>query len=827
MSSYTWICMIINFLQTRKPPVLPSLHERLRERPHEATNLTTQFADNLEQLSGFGRQNKETIGELLFHFFRRYGHELDYEASVISVRQGRIIPKTEKGWHIGQNNRLCVEEPFNIVRNLGNTADDFSFRGLHLELRRAFSCISDDVDLAKCCEPYVFPREEERIWERPPPKPLPVFERPPPPKSHHGRGGKGGSATTRAPKSNSSQSNRQYQHQPRRASGGATFMPNIANGHVNPLHQPQIGTSANEFAVQAQAQQNKVQQDLYRYFQYLRLRENELRNLQRVNEQRAFVHPDGQLLMRAPNPHDPLFRESPMAGEENTNANPAFRQEVYLYPQFPVALQQQRTSTNPPSPSLNPAMPESRRSIHRGSVPGSYAASIRSHSQPAARNAPPPIPYPMYPVPDIPIDPITAQVGAPIVSTEDGSTILATNDGSLFIQPAVEDSSRKEYIGFGFSAEPVQPVAPQNVVLQQIPPYESLRRRSNHPSPASLAEPFTGDVTMPAGSLSPRMRGRVSTNGSGSSFAYNSERGARPNSVRRHEDVGPVIVDGSASFVPPDTAAYVPMTFSGSTSTSDDRGFDTPGSVSDSQSQDRLDFGATDPSEQPSYAQRLMELQNQSDNVPYEMTTSMGGSMAPRNPMVSAPSPLILPLQFSEPTQPSPSLQSGLSYPQRQNAYERVSALPHPAMQSPSSRNFGEDQKEQLAPLLSPVLEMRTPSPTTTRKSELLMGYSGNNKRHSLPTVRALQPQPPPTPAPAPGLIEHEKRLSMGNAPAGYDRQPLAGQRLGESAQVNGWQQPNSKRTKSKRNSKAKMDLGSAKPGSEGATRDAEQQRGG
>src|ERR1700709_1322090 len=28
LSSYTWICMIINFLQSRNPPILPALHQR-------------------------------------------------------------------------------------------------------------------------------------------------------------------------------------------------------------------------------------------------------------------------------------------------------------------------------------------------------------------------------------------------------------------------------------------------------------------------------------------------------------------------------------------------------------------------------------------------------------------------------------------------------------------------------------------------------------------------------------------------------------------------------------------------------------------------------
>ena len=75
----------------------------------------------------------------------------------------------KKSWLLAINNRLCVEEPFNTMRNLGNTADDTSFRGIHLELRRAFDLIAAGK-LDECCEQYVFPKEEEKPEEEDTPK---------------------------------------------------------------------------------------------------------------------------------------------------------------------------------------------------------------------------------------------------------------------------------------------------------------------------------------------------------------------------------------------------------------------------------------------------------------------------------------------------------------------------------------------------------------------------------------------------------------------------------------------------------------------------------
>ncbi|PHH54085.1 Poly(A) RNA polymerase cid13 [Ceratocystis fimbriata CBS 114723] len=162
LSSYTWICLIIAFLQLREPPVVPSLHNKKYPRlPRKAGASESPFADDIAKMRGFGKNNKSSVGSLLFQFFRFYGHEFDYNKFVLSVRQGQPLTKKHKNWQHSLNNQLCVEEPFNTSRNLGNTADEYSFRGLHEEIRRAFDLVSE-AKLDECCEQYVFPKEEER-----------------------------------------------------------------------------------------------------------------------------------------------------------------------------------------------------------------------------------------------------------------------------------------------------------------------------------------------------------------------------------------------------------------------------------------------------------------------------------------------------------------------------------------------------------------------------------------------------------------------------------------------------------------------------------------
>ena len=157
--------MIIGFLQLQEPPVVPALHQMTHEKRYAAGDRRSEFADNLENLRDFGEKNTQTTGELLFSFFKFYAHEFNYSDDTISVRLGTVIPKTAK-WRRTVNNMLCVEEPFQTSRNLANSADDISHRGLHIEIRRAFDLISE-AKLDECCEQYVFPMEEEKTFQRP------------------------------------------------------------------------------------------------------------------------------------------------------------------------------------------------------------------------------------------------------------------------------------------------------------------------------------------------------------------------------------------------------------------------------------------------------------------------------------------------------------------------------------------------------------------------------------------------------------------------------------------------------------------------------------
>ncbi|KAI8579071.1 hypothetical protein K450DRAFT_243716 [Umbelopsis ramanniana AG] len=150
LSIYAWICMILNFLQMRQPPILPILHDTEGKKP------ATWFNDDLDSLYGFGTANSESVGGLLYAFIRHYAVEFDYEKQVISLRHGTHLDKSSKGWDFGRNYRmLCIEEPFDTSRNLGNSADDISIFGLRREFQRALAALSEKCSIELLCKPYV------------------------------------------------------------------------------------------------------------------------------------------------------------------------------------------------------------------------------------------------------------------------------------------------------------------------------------------------------------------------------------------------------------------------------------------------------------------------------------------------------------------------------------------------------------------------------------------------------------------------------------------------------------------------------------------------
>ncbi|ORY31743.1 hypothetical protein BCR33DRAFT_792064 [Rhizoclosmatium globosum] len=172
LSSYCWVLMCLNFLQTRSPPILPSLQkpylDQLFSKPTspQTTRKTIpatiidgvdcSFDRDAEPLS---TRNTAGLADLVYTFFRHYAVEFSYPTSVVSTRHGAVLSKREKGWDVDVDRYcrwLCVEEVFGVERNLANSADGVAVAGLRGEMRRAVEGV-----LGKVLLPYY---QQPRGW---------------------------------------------------------------------------------------------------------------------------------------------------------------------------------------------------------------------------------------------------------------------------------------------------------------------------------------------------------------------------------------------------------------------------------------------------------------------------------------------------------------------------------------------------------------------------------------------------------------------------------------------------------------------------------------
>ncbi|KAJ6155717.1 hypothetical protein N7470_006283, partial [Penicillium chermesinum] len=574
LSSYTWICLIINFLQTRDPPILPSL----QARPHREriiSGLECGFDDDPKSFAGFGRRNKQSVGELLFEFFRYYGHEINYEKSVVSVREGRLISKVDKKWHLATNNRLCVEEPFNTERNLGNTADDTSFKGLHLELRRSFNISPKQTCLA-------------------PPRHVitPIMP------TRGGRAG-GGNGNRAGGRYNNQYPIRGGFNGGRRASNtGSTKGGNGAPGS-RPLQQ---NPNMPELSMQAQQQaQSMLADQLFAQIQVLQAQEQELRLHLQQQAMAAGRRPP--LILRT-NPF--LNWNAPQrpdyVGEEFLRSQPSvvpslapgvLHNNQYL-PTYAsvsaIGTQGSSSSTNPSSPSVTAQdfRPEPRRgSAANGS---SSNSSLRAQSQPArAQHSPSSQQYSqLYQAPR-PFDTSFAPSQGLGLESEGGDG--SGDESSPHRIDPFDGGRSQDYLGY---LSPSQEQLQQHLSmlsLGAVPPngYASSYLPMQHDYQSNLlpSDPQSGIISSEAQST----RSEQTPTGSSRSPAPPQRSTSRPAAPA---DRGPLIVDGSVppgenrvSYVPDLTDSYTAMT--NFTSNSDDQTINTPASFSDSLSQDFQD----------------------------------------------------------------------------------------------------------------------------------------------------------------------------------------------------------------------------------------------
>ena len=850
--------MILNFLQTRNPPILPSLHQQFAAEKASTEGKYSSFNDDIDQLRGYGKDNKETLGELLFQFFRRYGHDIDYAKNVISVREGRSISKEAKRWHLMQNNRLCVEEPFNTERNLGNTADDISFRGIHLELRRAFDLVSA-ARLDECLEQYSFPATEERFWEKPAPKPAPVLARSRS-QSQSSRGNKGGGHGSRGgrhhPNNNHPKS--------RRASSAASTnkLPLQPNGVHGPGDRPLL---SHDQVIQAQFDQLKLNRLFFDEMQTLQRQEYELRLKQAQNQLQAEMQlqTSGDGPPNAPRSARELSHRFQTATQVSLTAplraGPHF--PPFAYPQVP-GTPHQNGHTQPSSPSLRSVQPDLRRSLHRSSAAdGSSIGSIRSHSQPARAM---PVNVAMQTAPPIPLNPqqflhyqsLHQQQQSQqdqLYHAFEAQGGYRHTEGPMYqdprrhsMQPPFEDITFKEYAGYWIPDSPPSHAYREDVRMPRMPQPLDLHSKIRGIPP--IVGRLRDESRSPSPSPALPLRDRAFSLQSASSGPIRRQRFERVQGTGPPRPSGPIIVNGTDAcplpdFAPTPESSSHTTTVSETTSRSDDQQYETSatGEMESYLNGINEDSFMNDPHRHHYHGYPLLER-------PQNIRLDPKGNIEPRSGRLS--NRLTDPVASNDTSKHSERTRKsggGLGIQFGEVEYTYPASRPDPSAireQSRTSNNVSQTDPQTTVsstshpekalipvPLLSPVREVRTPSPVGKRKEDFAsIAKVGGMTRPSpgkmnlyIPAFselakakkekdkvqqgqgrqegngRANDSRSPkangvtPLKSPPKTIIDHHPRPAQ-NTPSSVSPNPS-----GSQMQANGWQQQVSKKNKKNR----------------------------
>ena len=734
-----------------------------------------------------------------------------------------------------QNNRLCVEEPFNTERNLGNTADDTSFRGIHLELRRAFDLVKD-ARLAECMEQYNFPSTEEKVWEKPPPKPVPVLTRSRS-QSQSSRGNRGGAGHRGGGRHGPGH----RAGQPARRASSAAAMNKFAASQVGLQGVRGREFPPREHHLQEQYDQLRLHHHLFNRFQFLQAQEHELRLLQAQAQLQAQVEAahglgNGSSVSQQALTDISMNTQIPLTAPLGSGQH----FHPFAYPQVP-GTPQQIVHTQPSSPAMKPVQPDLRRSLHRSSAADSaYASNPRSHSQPAR---PLPFSLALQNAPPMPLNStgylqyqqqLRQQQQNPYRAMEAGQggyrpaeTLYTQDPRRLSIDPPIEESVPKEYVGYWVNDSP--PSRPHRVdsMASRSPAYQDVHPRVRGVPQSVTRLRDTSRSPSPSPTLPFRDR----------SFSNQSASSAPPGPLQARIDrvpavmpgprtSGPVIINGSDGWMMPDysmtaDASSHTTTLSEATSGSDDQFYETPttAEIETPGQGHNFDDGFSNLEDRKHYFHAQMTVES-----PFTMSSYNNGYADSTKQRINGP-PTEIPPYHNTTRRPNqgnrPAGGLGIQFGEHEVSAKTERRPPPEAGRAPVASSNAESHPEQNnaraeaflmpIPLLSPVREVRTPSPSATRRREMKEADAPrSNKRLGgkmdlyIPSfadlVRARQEKQT-------GALEQQPNGFTSSHPAGSARSiesvrtPRTNQQPESSKtqpQVNCWQQPGKKSRKIK-----------------------------
>ncbi|CAO3566923.1 unnamed protein product [Mortierella alpina] len=149
LSSYALTMMLITYLQTRSPPVLPRLQQQT-ERPMlylSVDGVDCSFDADWRFHVEAAQWNRASSGELLVGLLRYFGHQFDYSTMEVNPRLGqfRAHGASLTGF---KKSGFWVMDPFLIDRNVAGMCRGQNVTTIKLAFQRAHQLVLEDPEQA-------------------------------------------------------------------------------------------------------------------------------------------------------------------------------------------------------------------------------------------------------------------------------------------------------------------------------------------------------------------------------------------------------------------------------------------------------------------------------------------------------------------------------------------------------------------------------------------------------------------------------------------------------------------------------------------------------
>ncbi|KAG8131024.1 putative Poly(A) RNA polymerase GLD2 protein [Naja naja] len=144
LNSYSLVLMVLHYLQTLPEPILPSLQKTYPESFDSTMQLHLVHRAPCT-IPPYISKNQSTLGDLLLGFLKYYATEFDWNNQMISVREGKAIPRLDGiEW---RNKFICIEEPFDRTNTARAVHEKQKFDVIIDEFQKSWQRLRDRKDL--------------------------------------------------------------------------------------------------------------------------------------------------------------------------------------------------------------------------------------------------------------------------------------------------------------------------------------------------------------------------------------------------------------------------------------------------------------------------------------------------------------------------------------------------------------------------------------------------------------------------------------------------------------------------------------------------------